>query len=1038
MFSRDYVRLGDQQFHKGNLRKAADYYVKGERFEQAARLYEKLNLVDEAVASYESARLHLDAGDLLEREGRSKDAVRHFDRAGNARRAAEASLRAGMKARAGEFYLKAEMYERAAKCFAEEQDFERALRALALERTRLAEEQFDETLPLVRHENRLRQIDLQRVELLLRLDRRDEAAQALKDANLPERAATIYEEDGDLERAADAFLLAGRGEAALAVMRRSEERFDGELVARIFAAAGRNYEAAEALERLGRTEDAARTFEEAGALARSAALWESAEQYNQAADLYYRAGQYVDAGRNYAMAGESQKAADAFVRGDAHADAAVAFEQIGRPLEAGEQRILAGQMDAARRLLMSVAEDHPDHARASLLLVPALLEAEPVLVDAAKARLRVVKASGRSMGGELSRVEILYAEGRLHEATGELDKAEHAYQLALGESYDYRDAGRRLMEVRQRIEETKRERQKRAAQTGSRQTSPDATGSHPSRASGSFPSYDSGTFARLPVSDSGSFEMPLTGLTRLDAPWWSGAEFMRGADRETGDAKLMASFPLALVGERVDGFRVAMRAVQGVRHQAVLRLERTMVASDKVILLYEDFPGQPLSVVLAEGHVIPPRDALRFLLQLTEALINAHKLGVTHQWLSPDTVLVGEGGDMRCKLTGLGLREFLRGHDDGEGAQYLSPEALEDGVVGPASDAFSVGRLAFRLLGGRLPKGWKAGDTLDPDEVTWPEVTTETIPTSSLGYLARALHPEPLQRPSVQELTISLSAAGLLEGQVLADRYEVLGELGQGGMSRVYKARDTTLDDLVAIKTVITPALGRSEDEERLLREVQISRRINHKNVVRVHDLGRFPGGIFIIMEILEGPGLDAVIAAEAPMSRSTEGLERARRILREITEALAEAHRLQIVHRDLKPGNVILVNDQVKVLDFGIARVNDGKSSQLTRTGEVIGSPLYMSPEQIQGLPLTGSCDLYALGVIAYAMLSGRDPFYADSPTSVIYKQLNEPAPDIRHLCPDLPDPWVEMLDRLLQKKPQMRYASAEALRDVLDELPT
>jgi serine/threonine protein kinase len=419
-------------------------------------------------------------------------------------------------------------------------------------------------------------------------------------------------------------------------------------------------------------------------------------------------------------------------------------------------------------------------------------------------------------------------------------------------------------------------------------------------------------------------------------------------------------------------------------------------------------------------------------LQLTEALINAHKLGVTHQWLSPDTLLVGEGGDMRCKLTGLGLREFLRGHDEGESAQYLSPEALVDGVVGPASDAFSVGRLAFRLLGAKLPRSWKVGETLEPADVRWPEATTEALPSSSLGYLARALHPEPLKRPSVQEMTISLSAAGLLEGQMLDERYEVRGELGRGGMSRVYRAQDTLLNDVVAIKTVITPSLGRSEDEERLLREVQISRRISHKNVVRVFDIGRFPGGIFIIMELLDGPGLDTVIAAEAPM-----GLERTRRILREITEALGEAHRLQIVHRDLKPGNVILVRDTVKVLDFGIARVNDDSSNQLTRTGEVIGSPLYMSPEQIQGLPLSGTCDLYALGVIAYAMLTGRDPFYAESPTAVIFKQLNEPAPDIRHLIPTLPQPWVDMLENLLQKKPQMRYASAEVLLEVLEGLP-
>ncbi|MEO1086174.1 MAG: serine/threonine-protein kinase, partial [Acidobacteriota bacterium] len=256
--------------------------------------------------------------------------------------------------------------------------------------------------------------------------------------------------------------------------------------------------------------------------------------------------------------------------------------------------------------------------------------------------------------------------------------------------------------------------------------------------------------------------------------------------------------------------------------------------------------------------------------------------------------------------------------------------------------------------------------------------------------------------------------------------------IGRGGMSRVYRAIDRELGGDLAIKTVLTPALGRTEDEERLFREVQISRRITHTHVVRVHDLGRFPGGIFVIMELLEGPGLDEVIRDEAPIERG-----RVKTLLMEIASALGEAHRLQIVHRDLKPGNVILVNGRVKVLDFGIARVTDD-STHLTRTGEVIGSPLYMSPEQIQGQELDGRCDLYALGVMTYTLLSGREPFAADSPTSVVLKHLNEPAPDIKQIVPDLPDEWVALLDRLLAKKPEDRFADAEAVLEAASALPT
>ncbi|MEO1369780.1 MAG: serine/threonine-protein kinase, partial [Acidobacteriota bacterium] len=316
-------------------------------------------------------------------------------------------------------------------------------------------------------------------------------------------------------------------------------------------------------------------------------------------------------------------------------------------------------------------------------------------------------------------------------------------------------------------------------------------------------------------------------------------------------------------------------------------------------------------------------------------------------------------------------------------------------------------------------------------DVRWPAEVEKEIPSSLRLFLVRCLDKDPLARPSTAEMAAALAAIGFLPGQLLDDRYEIVREIGRGGMSRVYRAIDRDLGGDLAIKTVLTPALGRTEDEERLFREVQISRRITHTNVVRVHDLGRFPGGIFVIMELLEGPGLDEVIRDEAPVERG-----RVKGLLLEIASALGEVHRLQIVHRDLKPGNVILVDGRVKVLDFGIARVTDD-STHLTRTGEVIGSPLYMSPEQIQGHPLDGRCDLYALGVITYTLLSGREPFAADSPTSVVLKHLNEPPPNIKQIVPDLPDEWVALLDRMLAKKPEDRFADAEAVFEAASALP-
>jgi tetratricopeptide (TPR) repeat protein len=269
-------------------------------------------------------------------------------------------------------------------------------------------------------------------------------------------------------------------------------------------------------------------------------------------------------------------------------------------------------------------------------------------------------------------------------------------------------------------------------------------------------------------------------------------------------------------------------------------------------------------------------------------------------------------------------------------------------------------------------------------------------------------------------------------GQRLANRYEILDELGHGGMGRVYKARDLDLDELVAIKTLLTPAEGATRDsEERLLRELQICRRVTHPNVVRVFDLGRFDGGIFITMELLEGQILEQLILWEESLP-----LARIRFFLAEIAAGLQEAHALGIVHRDLKPSNVMVMERHLKILDFGIARMT-GFDSRLTQTGLAFGSPMYMSPEQLQGLPLDGRSDLYALGILAYTLIAGREPFQDGNLAVLALQHLRDEVPDIRQFRPGLPDPWLELLAKLLAKDPASRYDSAGQLLAVLAALP-
>ena len=308
----------------------------------------------------------------------------------------------------------------------------------------------------------------------------------------------------------------------------------------------------------------------------------------------------------------------------------------------------------------------------------------------------------------------------------------------------------------------------------------------------------------------------------------------------------------------------------------------------------------------------------------------------------------------------------------------------------------------------------------------------------ALDRLLSGPRPDPFAT-AMQEVTIDLQvpnlqapSPGQLEpGSRLAGRYDVLAVLGRGGMGRVYKAHDRDLGETVAIKTVLRPADGGSGDEARLFREVQICRRISHPNVVRVYDLGRFPGGVFVTMEHLEGRTLAQVIEEESPLP-----FERIRGILAEVAAGLDEAHALGVVHRDLKPANVMVTATRVKILDFGIACMQ-GVDARLTQAGFVMGSPMYMSPDQLRGRELDGRSDLYSLGILAYTMIAGREPFDLNDATVLAMKQLAETHPDVRTFRPETPLAWVDFLDGLLAKEPEDRFQSAREVLDVLGTLP-
>ena len=1067
----------------GDLERGAQLFLDGGEARRAAELYEELWLNRDREDPRHRVRSLLAPERIAEMAGRS------FSRAGDSERAASFYSRAGLHELAADAYAQASDPLRAARSYRKAGQVPRAIELLeqsdlsADGAELLAELYVEAKEPLKAGEafeqaGRLREAGeiferaghhLRAASLFALLgDKRRaaglfhqagdhaSAARAYEEAGLLESAATAYEESGNVRRAAD---LARRLHLNLKAKPQPGGRprllAMGKRAADLMLAAGDAEHAAELYAELGLARDSARLFQQLGKPARAAdqlallgehgaardlylqagvpvppeiegGALESAERFGEAAEVFERAGELERAARLYSKAGRGDQSGRIFEKMDDHVRAAECFESAGDHRKAGQLFQKAGLLDRAAECL----ERSGDLERAAYvhLLAENFLAAADAFIQAKKPDDAVVLLQKMKPGHDdyltacLRLGDIFFAKGLYSLALDKYFKAlaerstdetllPPLYNLAI--TYEHlerwgeaRECYDRIMSVDFGFRDARARRQ--ATVDAERKLATDTPG--PVIAPGPVE-----TSTRFEVK--GSMETDELGI--LSRAWDHGNQRPVMLRRLTA-ADLDASKADRLVREA--------RGSANLQHANILAVYEAGDENGVRFVAMEYVEATTLRSRFDAGERFDPYRAADIAAQVAMALDHAHRAGVLHRNLRPETILILSSGDV-VKVRDFGFADRLTDTLKASGGRrhplsYMAPEQILGRKIDERSDIYALGVVLYELFFGQPPF---TGDDIIYQHVSRPVTLPKDGPVVAERFrrlVMRCLEKDPGRRwQRAREIADELRRAEVEPGTLIEGRYEVQAEVGSGGMGKVYRAWDRELDETVALKILKAEFGENSEALSRFLREIKLSRKISHPNVVKVYDMGRFRGSRFISMEFIQGPSLEQWIR-----ERKRIEIAPALKVVVPLLSALQAAHELGIVHRDVKPQNVLLLGGTVpKIVDFGIARgVN---TEGVTLSGEVLGSPKYMAPEHIEEGVLDRRADLYAMGVLTYLLLTGREPFLGENPTSILLKHIHEQPKSPRTLNPEIPT-WLEgVVLKCLAKDPDRRYQWASEI---------
>jgi len=941
-----------------NYGRAADLYRSAGKPKKALRMYIRAGLLDQA------ARLAMQLGD-------NGYAVQLFVKDNNYRAAGDLYEKMGRPVQAVECFTRAKEPGRAARVLEKNGQFERAaslwlrakrkdMAATALVKGKLD----DQAVPLL--EEILDEITRNAVSL------EDYADQIRKYASYcgryyiekgrPVQAATCFERAGMKVEAAQAHAQAGNPRRAVQIycdLRAWEKA--AELIG-TFPTPPREAEAfGDALIQVGEYERAAQMFEEGGLPFRAADCYEEIGEYERAAQIYLEKDDLLRAAELFAQADNLTQAAALFAKGGNLAHAAECFERLGKKEEAADAYLKGENPLEAAKLYLALQNERK--------AIEALQQISPTASGYQDAAFYLAQLFTKTGRYELALEKFKEAIGSLRLGPDAVDKYYHLaicleemkkfgkareiYTRILSIKYGYADVEARLDALKKKEVELPVPEE---TLTASRK--------------------------QVSLTLSGRYEI----TDALDETLY------KGWDSSLGRVVAIRRYDMDEVMQRWPNYEERLREVAALSHPNIVQLYDTAVHEESLFLFHEYVSGTSLRQILSKRKAFAPAAVMVIGTQIGRVLEYAHSKDVVHGALRPNCIIIS--GENEVKVSGFALGDAP--------PAYQPPEAAQGRAPSKESDLYQFALLLHEMLSGRLPK---------KDSVSFPQGLAP--PLSAL--IEKALAPRPEARPhAAQEFLRIFSEAGIVPGVVIASRYEILEELGSGGMGKVYKALDRELGEEIALKSLHTDLMRSTEARERFLREIRVLRRITHPNVVRVHDMGRWEDHEFLTMEYLDAENLFDRVKRRGPYA-VPEGV----RLAMQICDGLEQAHRHKIIHRDIKPQNIVVTVDGTpKLLDFGIARVG-GEGKDLTATGQLIGSPKYMSPEQILGKNVDVRSDLYSLGIVFYYLFSGREPFEGDTVQAIVMKQVEKTPSPLAAFVPRFPAWLDEVIAQALRKIP-------------------